>query len=346
MDAESYSPMVCDSPKELISFKSEEYTWAIKTRYSIALVCKLWYGIAMPMLWSNFRINLSASCEYIQFLNDKIRDHPEIATRISRLELIPHFRQSYGVYHESKQIPHHLPSLKILECTIAQGEIAGHIQPEVLILKRDRSSPHRGSPIVFCWQNVRVLHISFGYEYLTPYQPNTISFPNLQDLYVRQEGGIMAEYISNYWDTPSLCTLSIHGSHRDETIWFKFLSRCGDTLEKLELNVRLRNHPPPSIPVPEMERLLVLYVAPDFSKWFDVLSAPQLRRIGLFGSISTPWVLPDGRAVEELFSLFPTVQELSLHRVQRSVFTRPGGTFDIYLKDWLQRGVVVDVWWR
>lgn len=309
---ETYRAFECDLSPRSTDFTYEEYLWAIKSRLSIILVCKLWYTIGVTLLWSDLRINFAASSHYIQAISAMLHNNPGIASRIRRLELASQFGYSFDS-SKTGSILGDLPALKILTCSITSQDIPDHIQLDVLILRRDQPRRHFSIRVQTFWQNVRVLLMTFREEHVASYSPDQLLFPRLEFLRVVSDRGNIANCISSYWETPSLRFLSINGALNDESYWLIFLNRNSGMLEKIQINIQISRESAIGIPIPVLHRVHTIYVCSRSSLLFHFIKSPNLWRVGVFGSMHDPSKLFDYlNGVNGFLTIFPTVKEVSL----------------------------------
>jgi hypothetical protein len=335
-EGSAHNIMKCDDPSIIIAPNSSELSEIIGTRFAIVLVCKFWYAIGMPILWSHLRLNLAGSPTYHKMIYNKLGTAHEFASYITRLEVTLPFGHHAEFYRDNGKIVEHLPSLKILTCPINFDLSLYHIQLDVLILTRaflpmDRRPLIRGS-----WVNTQVLSIDFGREYSPILSGDQLHFPQLNNLSIKDAGGNMRNWISNEWVTPNLRVLSINSNYVSE--WEDFLTKCLQKLEKLELKAK-------AVPgqTLHMPRLRVLYLADDdfLNIWSRRIQAPRLDRLGIF---HLPWGTSHiGRKVAELIGTFKTVQSIALRDFQLSTTPGRGRYTNDDVVDWLNQGVDLDI---
>lgn len=343
-EGEAYYSMICDPRPVTTAFTTEDHSWAIKTRRSIIMVCKKWYRIGLPLLWSNFRIRSMTSGDNLQSIKAALISYPELASVITRVEIFSPSEELPRTNYEAAKTIDAIPFVKVLVCSLQAQRFIGNDKAEILTLFRDQLGQNHYTFSRFLWQNVHILVISCLSSDYTGSNSAKISFPRLKYLYVRTNNDFLAVYIIEHWNIPSLLVLSIENPPIGGANWANFLIRCGATLEKLELKVSCYFITPWTQKL-SMPRLRTLYVGYRFDSWFELIQAPRLHRIGFFGTIRQPWSLQHG-SVLNLFNLFPTVRELSIRGVERSVLTEPGTLFDHRVDEWKRRGVQTDFTWN
>jgi len=335
-DGSAHNIMICDDPSTIVGPNYSELSQMIGTRFTIVLVCKFWYGIGMPILWSHLRLNLAGSSTYHNMLYNKLGAAHEFASYITRLEVTLPFGHHAEVYQDNGKIVEHLPSLKILTCPINFGLSLYNIQLDVLMLTRAFLPMDQRPPVGGSWVNTQVLSIDFGQEYSPILSGDHLHFPRLNNLSIKDTGGNMCDWISNDWDTPLLRVLSINSNYISN--WENFLTKCSQKLEKLELKAK-------AVPgqTLHMPQLRVLYLADDdfLNIWSRRIQAPRLFWLGIF---HLPWGTSHvGRKVAELIGKFNTVQSVALRGFQVSSTPGRGRYTHDDIVDWSNQGIELDI---
>lgn len=336
LQGETYKGLIFDSQTIPTDFTEEEYNQAIETRLSIVMVCKLWYQIGMTLLWSDLRLDFMASDNHIQLVKDKLRDSPQLASYVKRLQ----FTSNDLNIHEAEQIFSRLTNLKILVCPTRFGEMPEHVRPDVLILQRESLDYAYKRDVRSFWQGIRVLHIEFRGELMSSFSNDSVEFPYLEYLSVIIRRYGIAHCVSTYWRVPSLRILRISSSAKDELDWFPFLDRCSSTLEKLQINIDAPPHFMAGTPIVNLQHLRVLYVCARCIALFRIISAPQLHRCGVYGTLLWPWKTSSLIKVDEFLNLFPMAKEMALSHSPRAF---EGPDLNQYIDECRQRGVHVSV---
>lgn len=303
VEGSAYNVMLCDGPTDNpLAPTKEEIRKAVHTRLQIVKVCKYWYSIGMPLLWSHLIVDLSDYVRSIECIYVKVYSDSRLASSVRRLDANARSRNNHAFYRDIDDILSRLPSLKIISCPLPLALSRVYCAPEVVILGPKESLMTNLSIVgTDFWRNARVMHINCEYDYIRKHPLGAVTFPRLEDLSITDKLNEMARYIMGYWHAPSLHTLSIECY--GDIPWSSFLSRCSKSLEKLQLRV-ITSRLQPAVILP---RLRVLYGDASLQLRRKVINAPQISCVGIYGG---PWPIGEWLIIPEIY---PTVTEVVIH---------------------------------
>lgn len=246
-------PSFCESPTILSEFFELQNPELFRTRRSIALVCKAWYDIVIPVLWSHIRINLDTSVARLQTLSQVLKANQAFASSVKRLSI--EGGNNYAstsskiVWPKEKdrafeKIASRLTNLRIITCphNLARG-YHSCLHPDIGIIYHD---PRNHTRVTYdslayanhFWYHSQTLYFTFPGEPWFPTRPRSQrfifpTFPNLVHLKLEVTEFTTTEWITGCWDLPRLRTLSI--SSPRSTRWIKFIAKFHLSLEALEI---------------------------------------------------------------------------------------------------------------
>lgn len=219
----------------------------IHARRSIILVCRFWYSVGLPILWSHIQVDLE-STNILRTIYNQLVEKPTLASFVTRFTVkIP---RQYDLQLNSLyilvDILSMLPNLSILELPLV---VISELPPSLWV----RSAiiydygdwfyfPAAKGLFLATFSRSILQSLSFSCTKLDwgPRQIDyiTIVFDNLCNLrlYVTNRNAI--DWIASSWSTPVLKRLSIRPARLNDTIP-KILIKNRLTLEKLDIPWRL-----------------------------------------------------------------------------------------------------------
>jgi hypothetical protein len=299
----------------------------IKTRFCIIQVCKAWYFIGLPGLWSHLRLGCSKwDLSQLRAQYSLIKK-PELAPFVRRLTIRYRSTSDHppSLNFIAKKLLPLFTSLKIISCPLVCCIDKWPLPGEIAILQshsrfRTRSDFAAVSGLSR-WENIRILSVDFGVgasaavfnicrELDTINSGLDILFPHLQSLQLFTFEADTIQYITSRWQLPSLKTLLIKGIR--SSVWGGLLENHKTKLEALVLN----DYDEPVMPHITFPQLRTLYFrAAEYSGVYDAISAPRLERYGLYGGflIDAPEI---SGSVRRAISTFPSTNhvDLSIHQ--------------------------------
>jgi hypothetical protein len=299
----------------------------IKTRFCIIQVCKAWYFIGLPGLWSHLRLRCNKwdlSQLRVQY---SLIKKPELAPFVRRLTIRYRTTSDHppSLNLIAKKLLLLLTSLKIISCPLVCGIDKWPLPSEITILQSySRFNTSRSEFAAMSglshWENIRILSVDFGVgaapvftsirELDTINSELDILFPNLQSLQLFTFEAATIQYITLRWQLPSLKTLLIKGIR--SSVWGGLLENHKTKLDALILN----DYGEPVMPHITFPQLRTLYFrAAEYSGVYDTIRAPRLERYGLYGGFLTDAPEISG-SIRRAISTFPNTKhvDLSVHQ--------------------------------
>jgi hypothetical protein len=282
-----------------------QHRFLLRTRHSIILVCKSWYFIGIPILWSHLQFNEGDPRNIAAMIYIAIERNPILASYVVRLTIKSVlFRQENLVQPEKiYAVAKFVPLLTNLEAISCSLPYAAHINPVtrprlVIINNHDEDKSNFRNDIVRStnlllqnsfWTHCDTLSLSLikcghfnwnAQNYDTP----QLIFENLTSLRLDVSHVVMMRWIEEKWQFPILKYLSFINTPYVNRI--EFLGRVRMTLEELEVSYcqSSRNgfDDTHKLELPKL-REISLVNAPRWHEesqqyWFDAIEAPELEK--------------------------------------------------------------------
>jgi hypothetical protein len=279
-------PMACDN------------LGLLRTRHSIILVCKSWYFMGIPILWSHLQFNEKDSRNVATMIYSALKRNPTLASHVLRLTIKSViFRRSNLLEPEkvlavAKFVPL-LTNIEAISCSLPYAtHLYPSIQPGIVMLGNHGIS---GSSFIHnavgsvnlmsrdsFWIHCRTLSLTLkkGLWDFQDIDRREIKFDNLVDFRLDVEYKGVLEWIRRYWNFPILKHL-----HIINTAWMdrmEFLNRVHFTLEKLQIYRNNYSGWSSEVLMPNLKEIQwvnvkSLHIWPR-DNWYDLIKAPNLRR--------------------------------------------------------------------
>jgi hypothetical protein len=254
------------------------------TRRRVVLVCKSWYDMCLPMLWSHLVIRGEDFLRKLPLISQRLDSRPELASFILRLDIRYDMYLYHGDSHRIDKLNQFLhfylfPRLHRLRALCAPPMHATgdyNINTEVVFLESASSYPGYDDWITrpHFWKNTRVLHVELDPHRLSG-SPVSVVFPRLIRLRITTDGdsNIIKDIVS-LWKTPKLETLSLWCTSSSLSTSFMTLSR--GTLTSLHL-YGWRSFVGNLVELPKLRTLFLVRCF--LTDWHTVIVAPSLEAI-------------------------------------------------------------------
>lgn len=242
-------------------------------RRSFSLVCKSWYFIANPILWSHVLLNLDRELEKMQGLYRTLSQYRSLASHVTCITLYtvkqgdssPPWRTTPTLADNQckliQKILSRLVGLKMVTCPHhVMQSVKWAIQPEVVVIIRNsgRYNDYGCFYGYHFWNYSRTLVLpAYGRIYRVVYESGwgpdwdddsepddaddsgyiifkgPVNFPNLVNLRIQVTSGSPIKFLAENWNCPHLRSLSI--TNGKQLWWAQFIRKVSSTLERLEL---------------------------------------------------------------------------------------------------------------
>jgi hypothetical protein len=295
---------------------------ALVTRRRVVLVCKSWYDMCLPILWSHLVIKAEDWINKLSLISDLLDSRPEIGSFVVRLDIAylgPLYDGDLYKIEKLNRFLHlhlfpRLHKLRALYAPLMHATGDFDINPEVVVLDSASSSYEYEDWATrsHFWKNTRILQVE-----LDPYRisgsPVSVTFPRLIRLRIITHGDIFVKNIVSLWQAPNLETLSLCCRNRPLLTSYITLSRDRLTCLHLYACLSLVGSPVelPKLTNLFLERCLV-------TNWHTVVVAPSLETIH-FRDGKTTFLCNENRGtfinlLNEIFSTYPLCKVIALYR--------------------------------
>jgi F-box-like len=283
------------------------------TRRSLTLVCKSWYFMVNPILWSNLRVDLRKPSADLEHLHHALAQNRYLAQQVICIFI----RATDKWYNGSPLVPEEtvkaqhiclldkivpkLTQLRMLSCpTYIAERVSWKIRPDIVMLYDSHSREETEWKWSYCshfWDSCQTLILTHFYSYYYSPLPgghaaaNGPIFKNLVNLRIRLEHPAPTQYITNMWLLPVLQSLSVtsNGMHH----WATLFDRVKSTLENLEIAVDEEDYPFPSLSTITMPRLKALCIRVRAATWeegatiwwVNYITAPEINHMTVYHTI-------------------------------------------------------------
>lgn len=266
---------------------------AFKNRLNIILVCKSWYLIGIPALWSHLKLKEIDDRQLATTVYRILKHNPALGPHVVRLTIVPHRAPRFTDITSANQqsIAEIIPLLTNIKAISCPSHVAVHL-PRSLRLETAviHAAKHANAPHAF-WRDEFPIHPHFWYHcrtlsisliqttYAQQHPPPQIIFPNLTRLRLVVESSVSLAWVSSAWSFPVLEHLSI--SSKQLTGWDALFQRVHMALETLQLSIRIKFDV--STGTIEMPRLREVHLITQGAKrnitpWHRAIKAPVLHR--------------------------------------------------------------------
>jgi hypothetical protein len=349
----------------------------LRTRYSIILVCKSWYFMGIPLLWSHLQFDEMHPRNFAMMIYGAIKRNPTLAPQVIRLTIESIcFRREDSLkmekIHLVAKFAPLLTNLKAISCSLPYAaRLQPLIQPGIVVLNNSvvtglcstsgMIGPLRTLLHNSLWVHCHTLSLRLveglwdrwdhpGSNTLQP------TFEILLNLKLEVSHTAAMQWIEEYWKFPVLKNLSLIFTGYIDRI--SFLQRVRLTLEKLQIcvgHVYRYNGGIIDVEMPKLKEISLInmngtYVGPS-GDWYTAIKAPHLSRFGIsLRSGLGKWdrtheVLTEH--MESVLGYFPSVRKVIIiapmgEWVRPSSNTRKDRVI-LRMKDvvrWCQRGVM------
>jgi hypothetical protein len=353
--AGSYEWFPCDSSTIFMLMERREESMLLKTRLTLAFVCKTWRPIGIELLWSHVRIILNKSSNTLEDILDILQAKPYLGKLVKRLciraQTAPYNGRRERHNSNYSKICNLLNYLPPAPYAIPKGLT----RPAVARVYRatcktlpatsvNRSENH--GHVLHAWYHIRMLSIDPPNIWF-PYG-SIMSFLHLETLYITLRTSDSAICVARMWSMPSLRFLSILG--RDELDCSLLLRSTSATLEYLQLNMRIcqSNLWPNRTELPKLTSLYISLVHGSNSgnsaiTALGLIKAPDLRRLGIYEI--TLGNTPSSELVKHInaaIKVYPSLEEISLEGRMELICTH-GGIAIPNIESWCEKGIQVKV---
>lgn len=336
----------------------EQIGTLIRRRLSIVLVCRSWYFMGIPILWSHLQIGQDNPKDVATHIHKRIKQNPSLASHITQFSILPHTPTptSRNLIPVVGKILPLLSNLQVIACPLDFSlHLPASLQLKMILLEGSGEYfSTLSQPSTPLWHTCQTLSLTFGEAEWNdlPEHPQ-LTFNNLINLRLRISNAGAAEWIQSSWNTPVLRNLSfmpIAG-----TPWIEFLKRNRLNLQTAQLPGYWASSPG-SILMPKLRELhlvdLELYYAEPQQAYDNVIQADELRKCVFYIEADLRG-LPNYRTnlirhIDIVLSLYSTIKEIAIvareeqwidpHRTQDQI---PVTKDDI--TSWCARGLVVEM---
>jgi hypothetical protein len=278
----------------------------LHTRHSIPLVCKSWYFMGIPVLWSHLQLDEKDTRSVATTIYCALKRNPVLACHVIRLtvrpvDACPGETRIKGTQSINKILPL-LYNLKALSCSMhVAAKLPSSLRPQIAVIHAQEHKEvfsHHGFYIHqiirpnYFWYNCRVLSFTFTRQvWYSIDQKAQIVFKNLTDLRVQIEHTGILRWIINTWNLPRLKNLSLIVA--EEPLWIWFLKKVRLTIERLQIPRSTQFlGPSERIFMPKLQELYLIGAEDPswngMADWHRWLTCPKLHRcVLLVDSMST-----------------------------------------------------------
>jgi hypothetical protein len=154
---------------ERVFFSERTLREAMVTRRHVVLVCKSWYDMCLPVLWSHLIISVEDWLKKLPLISDLLDSRPELGSFVVRLVIRYGRILSYGCLYKIEKLNqflhiHLFPRLHRLRALYAPPMHATgnfNINPEIVVLDPGGSYPGYEDCITRprFWRNARILQV-------------------------------------------------------------------------------------------------------------------------------------------------------------------------------------------
>lgn len=291
-----FSPIHREDLRDLTSLRSKK---PVSVHHSIILVCKSWYFVDIPALWSHLHLNDRDSRNTASVVYDVLGRTPSLASHVRKLTVRPvPYEECYGKSVKPQAIEKVLPLLINLEsitCNLScRAKPPSNLQLKKATVYSDNfSNIHQR---VF-WHSLLQRHDQLWYHcedlsfYYTAHGMNTrsglsqIHFRHLVTLRLFSIHPTATRWIADSWDIPVLKNLFIF-SHKAAG-WNRIFQRVRLTLETAQIPIPIRGGDSNQSDTIIMPKLRFLFVVDRYSlhlnnmEWYTIIQAPRLQRLGV-----------------------------------------------------------------
>jgi hypothetical protein len=269
----------------------------LRTRHSIILVCKSWYFMGIPFLWSHLQFNEKGPRNVAAMIYSALMRNPTLASYAVRLTI------KSAILGRSNRIKPEkidavanfvrlLTNIEAISCSLPYAtHLYPSVQPGVVMLSDHGIAgfgPRHGPMILDSfWIHCRTLSLTlkggFGGFVDIMRERHEITFDNLLNFRLEVEYTGVLEWIQQYWKFPILKNL-----HMVNIAWvnrIQLINRVRGTLEKLHICTSKSSFSANQV-VAIMPNLKEIYVVHAYSVHrgliyysYESITAPNLQRL-------------------------------------------------------------------
>jgi hypothetical protein len=230
-------PMACDNQA------------LFRTRHSIILVCKSWYFLGIPILWSHLQFNEQDPLNIATMIYSALKRNPTLASHVLRVTIkSPNSRQNNSIkIHAVEKFIRLLTNIEAISCPLPYAAHLYGIQPGIVMLSNQGMARYRSSsddrafihPLLHdsFWIHCRTLSLTLQWRPFADiirYQ-HGIRFDNLVNLRLDVDDTALSEWIGERWVFPLLKNLRIIVT--DEVDYTEMLTNTRMTVKRLHIHV-------------------------------------------------------------------------------------------------------------
>lgn len=306
----------------------EEYQSLLGARLSIVMVCKSWYFIGLPMLWSTLRIPEVNRNQCGTSVYKTIKHNPAIASYVHVLFIAEEqlSEDKYIALGNPEHLIKAIPLFTNMTTLVCSFSVAAVLSPNLQVKSVHIHGTYNSRGLErfwtyglamgnYFWYNCTTLSLThLRSDWRVPQQRDQIFFPNLLSLRVILILEELIEWVGEMWEMPALQYLWI--IHNKIHPYAKLLRRVRSTLKTLQIAMQLGGHGH-MIDMAGLEELYLynftLYGHLQTS-WKSFLQAQTLQRIIFdpFGRMDATISRGQTSVINEILNSFPSVKELRI----------------------------------
>lgn len=266
----------------------------LKSRLSIVLVCRSWYFMGLPVLWSHLKLKEVDRSRNLIAIYKFLERNPIMASYVTRLTIVafsaPHGGDVTIKYRRhTEKILQLFPNINSISCP---SHLAKYVPPT---MKVDIAVVHANVDAnayntfwlstflvqTYFWHHCHTLCITIRKYMSLPWdQSHPITFPRLVNLRVSVNLRTTVQWICLAWNLPVIKRLSIFSNNFDD--WYQLIQRVRTSVESLQLSIRTRFElPDGGLEAPALREIHLLAFSPARGRksWNRVIKAPRLHRV-------------------------------------------------------------------
>jgi len=294
-DPRAYDKLMRNPPVQSSLLTQDELQVALRARFHLVLVCKYWRDIALPILYSHFRLRVRPGDTTYQSIHKNLAADSRLTNSVRRVTVVianPSRDGTDGADERKLRKMHQ--SISSILSLFPRPEIIS-ANPTLLwtmpLFARSRIIiADLGVEEINCemktfhsggWDGLVRLALTFTEP--PPYEGEELTFPSLQSLDIRTGSKVHFVFIkgiSRKWNAPKLHTFGLYTFQW--TCWRSFLERHASTITIL--NIRYFSGDFVDTPPVNLPALCELYMdrgTPTFDPR-GLVEAPHLERVTVY----------------------------------------------------------------